>query len=62
MTRFFTASRQTLAAGLVSTNLVEFRRWIAGTVLLKPGVHMPAFANVPDQDLSAVSAYLVQLK
>jgi cytochrome c oxidase subunit 2 len=55
-------SRETLAAGLVSTNLDEFRRWIAGTELLKPGVHMPAFANVPDQDLSAVSAYLVQLK
>ena len=55
-------SRQTLAAGLVSTNLDAFRRWIAGTELLKPGVHMPAFANLPNEDLAAISAYLVQLK
>jgi cytochrome c oxidase subunit II len=55
-------SRQTLAAGMLSTNVVEFRRWIGLTELLKPGVHMPAFANLPDEDLAALAAYLVQLK
>lgn len=54
--------RQTLAAGLLATNPDAFRRWIAGTELLKPGVHMPAFANLPDEDLAALGAYLVHLQ
>jgi cytochrome c oxidase subunit II len=54
--------RQTLAAGLLAVNEGQFRRWIAATELLKPGVHMPAFAHLPDDDLAALGAYLAQLK
>jgi cytochrome c oxidase subunit II len=55
-------SRQTLAAGMLATNPDGFRRWIAQTELLKPGAHMPAFAHLPGEDLSALAAYLAQLK
>ena len=37
-------------------------RWIADTEELKPGVHMPAFDMLPDQELRALAAYLEGLR
>jgi cytochrome c oxidase subunit 2 len=55
-------SRHTIAAGRLPTGPDEIRRWIAGTELLKPGAHMPAFATLPDDVLTALAAYLAELK
>lgn len=56
------ASRQSLAAGTLSTRAEDFERWISSTELIKPGAHMPAFADLPRDTLSALSAYLTGLR
>lgn len=56
------ASRHTIAAGQLPTGGEHFQRWIRATELVKPGVHMPAFANLPDGTLEALAAYLAQLQ
>jgi cytochrome c oxidase subunit II len=55
-------SRQTLAAGVLASRPEDFQRWIASTELLKPGAHMPAFANLPRDTLAALAAYLTELQ
>jgi cytochrome c oxidase subunit II len=54
--------RQTLAAGLLPTSEDSFRRWISSTELLKPGAHMPAFSQLPDETLRSLATYLAQLQ
>jgi cytochrome c oxidase subunit 2 len=56
------ASRYTIAAGLLPARTEQFSRWIANTERIKPDAHMPAFDGVPDDELSALAAYLTQLK
>ena len=55
-------ARRSLGAGVLSGEPDRFRRWIAHTQDLKPGVHMPAFGMLPPKDLEALAAYLEQLK
>jgi cytochrome c oxidase subunit 2 len=55
-------SRLTLAAGLLPASPDDLRRWISSTELLKPGVHMPAFTNLPQTELAALAAYLSELR
>jgi cytochrome c oxidase subunit 2 len=55
-------TRQTLAAGLLPMNAAEMRRWISTTRLLKPSAHMPPFASLGDEELAALTTYLVGLR
>lgn len=55
-------SRLTLAAGTLPTGPDTFRRWIANTDRIKPGVHMPAFAALPADEVAALAAYLAELE
>ncbi|HEX2163708.1 MAG TPA: cytochrome c, partial [Thermoanaerobaculia bacterium] len=55
-------SRLTLAAGTLPNRRRDFRRWLAATGAIKPGVHMPAFGMLPDEDLAALAAYLEGLR
>ena len=55
-------SRETIAAGQLRTDRDSFARWISGTDHLKPDVQMPAFVNLDEEALTAVSAYLAQLQ
>lgn len=54
--------RLSVGAGILPSDPGAFRRWIAHTEDLKPGVHMPAFGMLPDDDLHALAAYLHGLK
>ena len=54
--------RLTLAAGLLPTRPDTFRQWISSTELLKPGAHMPAFSQLPDDTLQSLAGYLAQLQ
>jgi cytochrome c oxidase subunit II len=51
-------SRMSLGAGILANEPDAFLRWIAHTGDVKPGVHMPAFAMLPPEDLQALAAYL----
>ena len=55
-------SRVTLAAGQFPNDREHLMRWIQQTELLKPGVHMPAFARMPADDLTALAAFLQGLR
>ena len=55
-------SRETIAAGLLPADRQAFERWISRTRALKPDARMPAFAALPPDVLSDLSAYLVQLQ
>ena len=55
-------SRLTIAAGTLANEPEEFRDWIARTKLVKPGVHMPHFGMLPDDELDALAVYLESLE
>ncbi len=55
-------SRLSLAAGTLPNDADAFRHWIARTQAIKPDVHMPPFAMLPDDDLRAIGAYLEALQ
>ena len=55
------ASRR-LVAGVVAGDVAGFRQWLAGPDAFKPGVHMPAFSSVSDEDLSTLATYLNGLR
>jgi cytochrome c oxidase subunit 2 len=55
-------SRHTIAAGLLPAAREQFARWVANTERIKPDAHMPAFDQLSDDELTALSAYLTQLK
>lgn len=46
-------SRLSLGAGILTNEADEFRRWIAHTGQVKPGVQMPAFGMLPEEELRA---------
>ena len=56
------ASRFSLAAGILPNEPEALVRWIAETPGVKPGVHMPHFGMLPDEDLRALAAYLRTLR
>jgi cytochrome c oxidase subunit 2 len=55
-------SRETIAAGALPASAEQFSRWISNTERIKPDAHMPAFENLSDDELAALTAYLMQLK
>jgi cytochrome c oxidase subunit 2 len=55
-------SRATLGAGVVDNTPASLRAWIRDAQLIKPGALMPAFGNLSDDDLSALTDYLESLK
>lgn len=55
-------SRQSVGAGILSTDTEAFLSWISRTNELKPSVHMPAFGMLPREDLRALAVYLEGLK
>ena len=55
-------SRLSLAAGALPNTRDDFYRWLARTEAVKPGVHMPTFGMLPEDDLHALAAYLDSLE
>jgi cytochrome c oxidase subunit 2 len=55
-------SRTTLGAGVLPNTVDNLRRWLRNPQAIKPGVLMPAFANLSAEDLAALADYLDSLK
>jgi cytochrome c oxidase subunit 2 len=55
-------SRLSLAAGTLPNQPDDFRRWVAHTAGVKPGVLMPSFHMLPPDELQALAAYLKGLE
>jgi cytochrome c oxidase subunit II len=55
-------SRPQLAGGVIDNSPEALQRWIREPARMKPGVLMPAFPNLSDQDLADLSAYLASLR
>jgi cytochrome c oxidase subunit 2 len=55
-------SRFSIGAGTLVTGPDNLRRWLADTDRIKPGVHMPRFGMLAADDLTALAAYLEQLR
>jgi cytochrome c oxidase subunit II len=55
-------SRLSLAAGTLPNDVETIARWVANTHSIKPGTLMPAFANLPPEDLRALAVYLKSLQ
>ena len=55
-------SRATLATGVVDNTPANLQRWIRNAASIKPGVLMPAFQNLSDQELALLADYLESLK
>jgi len=55
-------SRRSLAAGTLPNAPDALFRWLSNPERLKPGVHMPAFGMLPEDDLHALAAYLESLR
>lgn len=55
-------SRLTIGAAVLPNERDQFLRWVAETDQVKPGVHMPAFGMLPEDELFAIAAYLEALK
>lgn len=55
-------SRLTLGAGRLPNEAPSFARWIGTTETVKPGVHMPSFGMLPEEEIRAIASYLEQLE
>jgi cytochrome c oxidase subunit 2 len=55
-------SRLSVAAGTLPNEPDDFRRWVAHTTDVKPGVLMPSFHMLPPDELQALAAYLKGLR
>lgn len=55
-------SRLSLGAGILPTDAEAFVRWISHPDHIKPGVNMPAFGMLPEEQLTAIATYLSGLK
>lgn len=51
-------SRQTLGAGILPNDAETLERFIAHPDLIKPGSKMPAFSMLPEEDITAIAAWL----
>lgn len=56
------ASRATLGGGILPNDPETLAEWISDTEALKPGVLMPSFGMLPEDDLDAIVAYLEGLE
>lgn len=54
--------RTSLGAGILPNDVAAFRRWLAETHRVKPGVLMPHFGMLPDEELDALAGYLDSLQ
>lgn len=55
-------SRPSIAAGLLPNNRGNLAAWIASAQTLKPGSRMPSFHNLDGEQLTALAAYLSDLR
>jgi cytochrome c oxidase subunit II len=55
-------SRTTIGAGVVENTPDMLRQWVRNAHDLKPGVLMPAYNSLSDDDLAALVQYLTELK
>ena len=55
-------SRATLGAGVIDNTPDNLQHWIRDPQSIKPGVLMPSFQNLSEQDLSALVQYLEGLR
>jgi cytochrome c oxidase subunit 2 len=55
-------SRATLGAGVIDNTPDNLRAWIRNAQAIKPGVLMPGFESMSDQDVAALADYLESLK
>ncbi len=55
-------SRLTIGAALMANDAETLERFIAHSASLKPGSMMPPYLHIPDEELSAISAWLEGLK
>jgi cytochrome c oxidase subunit 2 len=55
-------SRLTLGAGILPNEVDAFVRWVGFTDQVKPGVHMPSFGALGEEDLTAIGVYLESLQ
>ena len=56
------ASRLTIAAGLMPTTVENFAAFIRSTDHVKPGVEMPSFGMLPDEEIAAIAEWLGTLE
>lgn len=56
------ASRHTIGAGTLPMSSADLRDWLRATEAIKPDVHMPAYAMLPDAELDALVTALMELK
>lgn len=55
-------SRQSIGGGILPNDPANFQRFISHTDVVKPGVTMPSFGMLPQENLQALAAYLAALK
>lgn len=55
-------SRTTMGAGLLSNDIVSVHRWLSEIDRVKPGVEMPSFHMLPEEEHRALAAYLKGLE
>jgi cytochrome c oxidase subunit 2 len=55
-------SRRTIGAGTLPNTPDNLRRWLADAPAVKPGIHMPPFATLGDDELDALVAFLGGLR
>jgi len=58
----FFGNRTTLGAGMWENKPENLERWIKNAPGMKPGVKMPPFATLSQEDLNGIAAYLESLK
>ena len=56
------ASREFIGGGVVDNNDANLEAWLRDPSAIKPGVLMPGFNNLPDEEIKALLAYLRSLK
>ncbi len=55
-------SRLSIGAGTLANEPADIVNWLSRTAELKPGVHMPSFGMLEQDDLRALAAYLGSLR
>ncbi len=55
-------SRSTIGGGVLPNTLEDVQRWVRDAGAIKPGVLMPSFQTLSDEDLGALATYLKSLR
>ena len=55
-------SRLSIGASILPNDRDAILQWVAATDAIKPGVHMPAFGMLPEDELLAIATYLEALQ